>query len=31
VRIGKYRGADAGESALDRAFAMLLKAVPPVR
>ncbi len=28
VRIGKYRGADAGEQALDRAFELLMKVVP---
>jgi CubicO group peptidase (beta-lactamase class C family) len=29
VRIGKYRGGGAGDRALDRAFEMLLKIVPP--
>ena len=31
VRIGKYRGEDAGDRALNRAFAMLMKAVPPLK
>jgi len=30
VRIGKYRGAPAGERALDQAFTMLMRAVPPL-
>ena len=31
VRLGKYRGAGAGGRALDRAFEMLVEAVPPAR
>ena len=30
VRLGKYTGAGAGGRALDRAFELLLEAVPPV-
>jgi CubicO group peptidase (beta-lactamase class C family) len=31
VRIGKYRGAQAGDHALDRAFTLLMATVPPLR
>ena len=30
VRLGKYTGAGAGGRALDRAFELLMEAVPPV-
>jgi hypothetical protein len=31
VRIGKYRGAGAGGRALDKAFELLMRAVPSAR